>query len=80
MIDPHGAREFTRLPLRRQVDIEAGDLVVRGADIRDVSLKGIYVRAVVGMVAGTECVVRLSLGEPSDLHQIEVHGRVARCT
>lgn len=79
MADRHGGREFTRLSLRRQIDVDAGDLVVRGAAIRDLSLKGVYVIAVVGMVPGTECLVRLSLGEPAEAHQIELHGRIARC-
>ncbi len=79
MADRDGVREFTRIPLRRQVDVDAASVRVRGAAIRDLSLKGVYVLAVAGLAPGTECVVRLSLGEPPEAHQIELQGRIARC-
>ncbi len=46
---------------------------------RDISMKGIYLFTGDVIAEGTECDLRLSIGENDDSLTIEVQGRVTRC-
>jgi hypothetical protein len=70
-------REFARVRLRRSVVIEAESATIGSAEIRDVSLGGLYVVGPHPFEPYVECRVWLSLGEPPE-RRIELRGRVAR--
>jgi hypothetical protein len=73
-------REFTRVPFRVEVTITGDHTTVVSADVRDVSLKGLYAVCSGRLPAGCRCEVLLVLGGTESEVRLTLQGRVTRVT
>lgn len=72
-------REFTRVPVTMEAKlIVAGKTVVTSDQIKDVSLKGLFLIADADLAVGTKCDIVMLVGEPGSQLTIEVKGKVER--
>lgn len=72
-------RGFTRIPMKMEVTITvSGEAPVTLDQVKDVSMKGLYLLADKTLPEGTECDVVMSIGEPGSQLNIEVKGKVDR--
>lgn len=78
MSDASDRREFSRVPFRVQVTIVGDHATEVTADVRDVSLKGLYAVGAGRLPPGARCAVHLMLGGPESEVRLQLTGRVAR--
>jgi hypothetical protein len=71
-------REFTRIPMRLEVQVTPTQQPTTSYPIKDVSMKGLYLRCEQPLPMGTACRVTLLLGDKENPVRIEVGGKVAR--
>jgi len=74
---PH-ERACTRLPLRLQVEVIAGDISIHCEETRDISLKGVYMTTGQRLPLGVECDVAIDPGGPDPGRRVELKGHVVR--
>lgn len=70
-------RDFTRAAVGVEAEIVAGDTMIRG-QIGDVSLKGLLLACADTLPEGSECHVRILLGDSAAPLLIEAKGKVVR--
>jgi hypothetical protein len=78
MSDDRERREFLRVPFRVEVTLQGDHATVVSADVRDVSLNGLYAAAAGRLPPGSLCEVLLVLGGPGSEVRLSLRGRVAR--
>src|SRR5690349_12665264 len=78
MSDDPDRRTFLRVPFRIEVTLRGDHTTVVSADVRNVSLRGLYARAPGRLPPGSRCDVLLTLGSPDSDVQLALRGRVAR--
>lgn len=78
MSDGLDRRRFTRVPFRIEVTLRGDHLTVVSADVRDLSLNGLYAAAAARLPPGSDCEVLLSLGGPDSRVSLTMRGRVTR--
>jgi hypothetical protein len=78
MGDEHDRRQFLRVPFRIEVTLRGDHTTVVSADVRDLSLKGLYAAAAGRLPPGSRCEVLLVLGGPGGEVRLSLRGRVAR--
>jgi hypothetical protein len=78
MSDERDRREFLRVPFRIEVTLRGDHTTVVSADVRDVSLKGLYAVGAGRLPPGSRCEVLLVLGGPDSEVRLSLRGRVAR--
>jgi hypothetical protein len=71
-------REFIRVPFRIEVVLTGDHTTVVSADVRDVSLNGLYAACSGRLPPGSRCDVLLVLGGPGSEARLSLRGRVAR--
>jgi hypothetical protein len=71
-------REFTRVPAKVKVEIVTREGVFFTRTTRNLSMSGLYVEGHEQLPAGTECRLRLFLGEDRNATCIEILGRILR--
>jgi hypothetical protein len=78
MSDGDERRGFTRVPFRVEVTLAGDHTTVVSADVRDVSLNGLYAACSGRLPPGSRCEVLLALGGPGSEVRLSLRGRVAR--
>jgi hypothetical protein len=78
MSDGPERREFSRVPFRVEVALKGDHAAVVSADVRDVSLNGLYAACSGRLPPGSRCEVRLVLDGPGSEVRLSLRGRVAR--
>ncbi len=78
MSDSRDRREFLRVPFRVEVTLTGDHTTVVSADVRDVSLNGLYAACSGRLPPGSRCDVLLVLGGPGSEVRLSMRGRVAR--
>lgn len=78
MSDEDDRREFLRVPFRIEVTLKGDHATVVSADVRDVSLNGLYAAGAGRLPPGSRCEVLLVLGGPGSEVRLSLRGRVAR--
>jgi hypothetical protein len=71
-------REFTRIPMQLDVQITPTQQPTTSYQVKDVSMKGLYLLCEQPLPMGTACRVTLLLGDKESPVRIEVGGQVAR--
>jgi hypothetical protein len=71
-------REFTRVPLHLDVEITPTHTTSTPPQVKDVSLKGLYLHCENPLPLGATCRIALLLGDKDKPVRIEVGGTVAR--
>ena len=71
-------REFTRIPIPIDVELTPTPADLTFCQVRDVSLKGLYLHCEKTLPVGTGCRVTMLLGEKENPIRVEVRGKVAR--
>jgi hypothetical protein len=71
-------REFTRVPIQLDVELSSPQPANDACQVKDVSLKGIYLLCDNPLPIGSDCRVALLLGGGETPIRIEVGGKVAR--
>lgn len=71
-------RDFSRIPIKLEVEIAVDGRQISTEGTRDVSLSGVFSACEEGPSPGTRCCVRLYLGERSSGVYIEAAGEIAR--
>ncbi len=78
MSDHSERREFVRVPFRIEVTLTGDHTTVVSADVRDVSLNGLYAACSGRLPPGSRCEVTLVLGGPDSEVRLSLRARVAR--
>lgn len=76
--DGREQRQFLRVPFRIEVTLKGDHATIVSGDVRDVSLKGLYVAAPARLPPDSRCEVLLVLGGPESEVRLSLRGRVAR--
>jgi hypothetical protein len=71
-------RDFSRVPFRVAVTLTSDHATVMCADVRDVSLSGLYAIASARLPPGSLCDVEIVLGGAESEARLRIKGRVAR--
>ena len=71
-------REFTRVSIRVEAQITAGEETIVSDQTRDVSMSGIFICCYKELAEGSPCDVILLLGDEADPMRIEAKGKVER--
>jgi hypothetical protein len=71
-------REFTRIPIQLEVQVTPTRQPASSYQVRDVSMKGLYLLCEQPLPMGAECRITLLLGDKENPVRIEVGGKVAR--
>jgi hypothetical protein len=71
-------RQFLRVPFRIEVTLTGDHATVVSADVRDLSVRGLYAAAPGRLPPGSRCEVLLVLGGPDGDVRLSLRGRVAR--
>jgi hypothetical protein len=71
-------REFTRIPMQLDVQITSTQQPPTSCQVKDVSMKGLYLLCEQPLPMGAECRVTFLLGDKESPVRIEVSGKVAR--
>src|SRR5689334_5053461 len=73
-------REFTRVPIRLEVEVASASLSLPDTEcrIKDVSLNGLYLQCDNPLPIGSSCQVTIALGNGEEPVRIQVNGEVAR--
>ncbi len=71
-------REFSRVPFKMVADLKVGDLDCPVANIRDLSMKGIFLECDVSLEKGAVCQVNLKLEGVEPPVEIMVQGEIQR--
>jgi hypothetical protein len=71
-------REFTRVPIQLNVEVTPTQAGNTSYQVKDVSLKGLYLHCENPLPVGAACRVALLLGDKDNPVRIEVGGKVAR--
>jgi hypothetical protein len=78
MSDDRERRGFARVPYQIEVTLMGDHTTVVSADVRDVSLNGLYAACSSRLPPGSHCEVLLVLGGPGNEVRLSLRGRVAR--
>jgi hypothetical protein len=71
-------REFTRVPVNKEVEVAAGQSTILGHLTKDVSLNGLFLSSEEKLPAGTECHLTIFLGGRKSQQRIKLNGKVVR--
>jgi hypothetical protein len=71
-------REFARVAFRVEATIASDHETVVCADVRDISLKGLYASGSGRLPSGARCMVNMVLGGTESETRLRIRGRVAR--
>ncbi len=71
-------REFSRVPFHIVAELKSGDLSLKGAPIRDISLSGIFLEGELPLEEGNDCEVSLTLEGVEPPIKFELQGQVVR--
>lgn len=71
-------RVFTRVPVKVRVEMVTRDGLIFTQQTRNLSMNGLYLESMDKLLVGTECQVRVFLGETRDAACVEILGRVSR--
>lgn len=69
-------REFTRVPVSVSTTLRAGQIIIQSLVTKDLSMSGIYVQTHDHLSVGTECEIKLLLGDGEI--EIQAQGQVVR--
>jgi len=73
-------REFSRVEIKVQANIQARGRAIVSRDTQDISMKGLFVNCEADWPIGTECEIRLLLEGLDPPVDLSVKGRVQRVT
>lgn len=72
------AREFSRVPFHIVAGVTSGDTEHKANQVRDISLKGIFLEGVTTLETGTGCTVHLKLEGVEPPIEMALEGEVSR--
>ena len=78
MSDGGNQRSFSRVPFRAEATISADGGAQIKAEVRDISLRGLYAAGAGGIPPGTACRIALILGGADSEVRLQMQGRVTR--
>lgn len=73
-------REFSRVAIKVQANIQAKGRAIVSRDTQDISMKGLFVKGEADWPVGTECEIHLLLEGQNPPVDLSVKGRVQRVT
>jgi len=73
-------REFSRVAIKVQANIQAKGRAIVSRDTQDISMKGLFVKGEADWPVGTECEIHLLLEGQDPPVDLSVKGRVQRVT
>ena len=73
-------REFSRVAIKVQANIQAKGRAIVSRDTQDISMKGLFVKGEADWPVGTECEIHLLLAGQDPPVDLSVKGRVQRVT
>ena len=73
-------REFSRVAIKVQANIQAKGRAIVSRDTQDISMKGLFVKGEADWPVGTECEIHLLLEGQDPPVDLSVKGRVQRMT
>ncbi|KMP11728.1 hypothetical protein UR09_02640 [Candidatus Nitromaritima sp. SCGC AAA799-A02] len=80
MTENQNEREFTRVPLHLQVEIDFGGKKVKVKQTHDLSMKGVFVECDEIFEVGAECQVSMILAGSDQPIRVDIKGQVERST